>query len=386
MEIEEFPPFFDCFSTSISIQHFVIYFKRNDDDSTIIGFSGAIMTRWKNGCGVMGMARVLALVCAWRSGVRVAAAGRGENYNAYNYDLTTPVFTPDGRILQVEYASMAPSHSSPLVAIQTGTHMILATLQRKPFGGRIVTLPTGISSSSSGSTVVVGVSGILSDGMSLVQEGRQALVSQYCTYGGGGGGESVSKRVAQAMGNACQGRAMGGGLRAYGASLLVVGSTSTHSCFTVSLVHPSGAVTSSFPDDDDRVLPKSSSSPKMWMVGGDKGTQTKLKQQLNELLLHGNSHENDNETDETTVALTMKRMVEALIQQYQQNDDDNNNGKNDDENEMEEDLRPQSRRQHPVLEMVVLRPNGKVHRLTESQASILVQSAMESLSSSSSSS
>jgi 20S proteasome alpha/beta subunit len=332
-------------------------------------------------------------VCVWRSGVVAAAAGR-ENYNAYNYDLTTPLLTPDGRILQVEYASMAPSHSSPLVAIQTGTHMILATLQRKPFGGRIVTLPTGVSSSS-GSTVVVGVSGILSDGMSLVQEGRQALVSQYCTYGESsscGGGESVSKRVAQAMGNACQGRAMGGGLRAYGASLLVVGSTSTHSstdsCFTISLVHPSGAVTSSFPDDD-RVLPNIT-SPKMWMVGGDKGTQTKLKQQLNELLHLGNNnseHGNDNDTDETTVAFTMKRMVQALIRQYQQ-DDDNNNGKNDDDenNEMEEDLRPQSRRQHPVLEMVVLRPNGKVHRLTKSQANILVQSAMESLSSSSPSS
>jgi hypothetical protein len=346
-----------------------------------MGFSGAIMTR-RNGCGVMIISRVLALVCVWRSGVVVAAAGR-ENYNAYNYDLTTPLLTPDGRILQVEYASMAPSHSSPLVAIQTGTHMILATLQRKPFGGRIVTLPTGVSSSS-GSTVVVGVSGILSDGMSLVQEGRQALVSQYCTYGGGGGGETVSKRVAQAMGDACQGRAMGGGLRAYGASLLVVGSTH-NSCFTVSLVHPSGAVTSSFPDDD-RVLPNSSSQ-KMWMVGGDKGTQTKLKQQLNELLVHGRSHENDNENDETTVAFTMKRMVQALIQQYQQDDDDNNGKIHDDENnEMEEDLRPQSRRQHPVLEMVVLRPNGKVHRLTESQASLLVQSAMESLSSSSPSS
>jgi 20S proteasome alpha/beta subunit len=344
---------------------------------------------------MMGITRVVSLlVCLlWSSGV--LAAGR-ENYNAYNYDLTTPLFTPDGRILQVEYASMAPSHSSPLVAIQQGTHMILATLQRKPFGGRIVTLPTGVSSSSS--TVVVGVSGILSDGMSLVQEGRQALVSQYCTYGessfNGGGGEMVSKRVAQAMGNACQGRAMGGGLRAYGASLLVVGrstgSSSSSSSFTVSMVHPSGAVTSSVPQkDDNRVLLPNNSSPKMWMVGGDKGTQTKLKQQLNELLLLEKNSDGKNDlNDETLVAWTMKRMVQALIQQYQQDNDDDgdNHKKEEDENEMEEDLRPQSRRQHPVLEMVVVRPNGTVNRLTESQANILVQSAMESLSSSSSSS
>jgi hypothetical protein len=37
-----------------------------------------------------------------------------QNYNAYNYDMTTPLFTPDGRLLQVEYASRAATHSSPV--------------------------------------------------------------------------------------------------------------------------------------------------------------------------------------------------------------------------------------------------------------------------------
>ena len=41
----------------------------------------------------------------------------GKSYNAYNFDLTTPQFTPDGRLLQVEYASAASEHSSPLVAL-----------------------------------------------------------------------------------------------------------------------------------------------------------------------------------------------------------------------------------------------------------------------------
>lgn len=39
------------------------------------------------------------------------------SYHSYNYDMTTPMFTPDGRLLQVEYASNAPTlQSSPLVA------------------------------------------------------------------------------------------------------------------------------------------------------------------------------------------------------------------------------------------------------------------------------
>mmetsp|Transcript_724 Transcript_724/g.1126 ORF Transcript_724/g.1126 Transcript_724/m.1126 type:complete len:85 (-) Transcript_724:100-354(-) len=35
------------------------------------------------------------------------------SYNVYNYDLTTPLFTPDGLLKQVEYAAAAPTHQQP---------------------------------------------------------------------------------------------------------------------------------------------------------------------------------------------------------------------------------------------------------------------------------
>ena len=39
------------------------------------------------------------------------------SYNVYNYDLATPMFTPDGLLKQVEYASSAPSHCTPIVIV-----------------------------------------------------------------------------------------------------------------------------------------------------------------------------------------------------------------------------------------------------------------------------
>jgi hypothetical protein len=40
------------------------------------------------------------------------------NYHIYNYDQTSQQFTPDGRLVQVEYASHAVEQSSPVVVVE----------------------------------------------------------------------------------------------------------------------------------------------------------------------------------------------------------------------------------------------------------------------------
>lgn len=44
-----------------------------------------------------------------------AIAAATDSYNAYRYDCTVPQFTPDGRLLQTEYAAAAADRSSPIV-------------------------------------------------------------------------------------------------------------------------------------------------------------------------------------------------------------------------------------------------------------------------------
>jgi hypothetical protein len=68
---------------------------------------------------ILVIALVVSAVAVLMRGQQAAAASlTTDGYNAYNYDLTTPMFTPDGRLLQVEYAEQASlSWSSPLIAI-----------------------------------------------------------------------------------------------------------------------------------------------------------------------------------------------------------------------------------------------------------------------------
>ena len=83
------------------------------------------------------------------------------NYNAYNYDMATPQFTPDGKLLQVEYASAATDLSSPLVALQTRNNtLVLIALKKSNTQNRIALLQDNIC---------VAMSGVLADSLALLQ-------------------------------------------------------------------------------------------------------------------------------------------------------------------------------------------------------------------------
>ena len=56
----------------------------------------------------MGGRRLLSCGIVLTSQIAFVCGSSNPPYNAYNYDLSTPQFTPDGRLMQVEYASRAP--------------------------------------------------------------------------------------------------------------------------------------------------------------------------------------------------------------------------------------------------------------------------------------
>ena len=222
-------------------------------------------------------------------------------YSVYDYDLTTPRFTPDGRLMQVEYASSAPDLSSPLIALPiplgdvpgaileadgisrtrgecrligkeraTGeceVAVILAAIvgaggeitrgeqARRRGQSRIVALQTGpppSTRSSPSSHIVLGLSGVLSDSVSLLKTGRNHISSYGRMYGlhrlhpttvsfvnkkdthtnlphmmlsspSEASSPEVARRVARLIADECQMRSFGGGIRPYGSSVLVCG-------------------------------------------------------------------------------------------------------------------------------------------------------------------
>ena len=163
--------------------------------------------------------------------VRVAAAS-SPPYNAYQYDMTIPQFTPDGRLLQVEYASRAPEQSGPLVAVPVwsndgdeengdGPSVVIASIaarsplseddskeeddatdyekngaqvptskRRRKGQRRLITLPLGPTlfsapgaPSSPARSIVVGLSGILADATSLLGIVQDDLTQYRRMYG-----------------------------------------------------------------------------------------------------------------------------------------------------------------------------------------------------------
>ena len=181
-------------------------------------------------------------------------------YNAYNYDQTTPQFTPDGRLLQVEYASAAADLSPPLIVLEcfssTGNSnsnsnsksnnnnnsqqdpcLILLTVRKRANSpqNRIVIMDDkdeqqskkkrgGSSSSSSSSSgksfpYCCVMSGILSDSLCLLQVGMKVAAEHSLRYQTSLGMVALT----QALADECQSRVFGGGLRPYGSTLMLCG-------------------------------------------------------------------------------------------------------------------------------------------------------------------
>lgn len=142
--------------------------------------------------------------------------------------------------MQVEYASAAADHSSPVVVVPIDSDLCLVctTTRRTGFTERLVLVPTSSLAwtttmpENHPSPVVVALSGILADNMALlevVQEKRLEQIQLYET-------PLSAQQVAQAIADECQKNAFGGGIRPFGATLLVCGMDGMYQ------TDPSGAI------------------------------------------------------------------------------------------------------------------------------------------------
>lgn len=248
------------------------------------------------------------------------------SYNAYDYDMVTPMFTPDGRLLQVEYASRACAHSSPLVVVKCNDNIIILMTRKSSTRAqdRLIVLDNNING------CVVGMSGVLSDSLSLLSVVQRETEKQERMYGRAA--TLSSQRIATIMGNACQSHAFGGGLRPYGSNMVVCGLDGVYQ------TDPSGAVVK-------RMMTNSNNNDRLLVVGGSEARQAQVKSDIYKRVIGKKKEEMD-------LGETLQRLAKILLQ------DD----KTDDKQE-----------QQQWLEVAVLSTTLGVHRLTEPQVQALIQ-------------
>ena len=195
--------------------------------------------------------------------ITVLGFAGGAAYNSYQYDLTVPQFTPDGRLLQVEYASAAADHSSPIVLARfdDDSIVLISTRTKTKVQERLIYLPE--------SDCVVAISGILADSLALLQKVQAESLQYKRIYGT----PLKSQQIANVIATACQQHAFGGGLRCYGSTILIAGCQDTFQVLLQS--DPSGAL-------QDLTM----TTDKIQVVGGaafQGGMKSSLKRRLDAL-------------------------------------------------------------------------------------------------------
>ncbi|KAF9009131.1 N-terminal nucleophile aminohydrolase [Hymenopellis radicata] len=142
---------------------------------------------------------------------------------ARRYDSRTTIFSPEGRLYQIEYAMEAISRAGTVLGVLATDGVVLAA--EKKVTGKLLDLSGGGYGGSGekiyllNSNVIGGVAGITSDANSLVNYARTASQQHLLSYD-----EDIPvELLAQRMCDMKQGYTQYGGLRPFGVSLLYAG-------------------------------------------------------------------------------------------------------------------------------------------------------------------
>lgn len=137
------------------------------------------------------------------------------NNDQQAYDRGVSVFSPEGRIYQVEYAREAVENGSPTVGVRTDEGVVLAALTSPSSPLALSTTKLHRIEDSIG----VVTTGYVPDGRRLVDELRVGTQQEQLRYGRDADVEAVSKQVADTLQKSTQ----VGGKRPFGSSLIIGG-------------------------------------------------------------------------------------------------------------------------------------------------------------------
>ncbi|KAI1795600.1 N-terminal nucleophile aminohydrolase [Ganoderma leucocontextum] len=145
---------------------------------------------------------------------------------ARRYDSRTTIFSPEGRLYQIEYAMEAISHAGTVLGVLSKDGVVLAA--EKKVTGKLLDMSIAKEGGYGGSgekifllnsNVIAGVAGISADANSLVNYARQASQKHLYMYN-----EDIPvELLAQRLCDLKQGYTQYGGLRPFGVSLLYAG-------------------------------------------------------------------------------------------------------------------------------------------------------------------
>jgi 20S proteasome alpha/beta subunit len=261
-----------------------------------------------------------------------SVSSSSNNYNVYNYDMTTPQFTPDGRLLQVEYASAAADLSSPLVALQMKNDtLILITVKKSNTQNRMALLQDN--------SACVAMSGVLADSVALIQTVLEESSKNFQRYKKA----LTILQIANVIANACQRHSFGGGIRPYGSTMLVCGFLNSKS--VIYQTDPSGAII--------EVSPVEAGKQVRWLVGGNESLQRQLRKRIDQALDRQRSNE-------TSIADVVSLVAQILVKESQR---------------QHKGMKRAPSKESNSLEIVILSPVLGCHRLTEDQLGAIFQKA-----------